>query len=535
MIAPLDANDILRTQGADALRQRVDGAAARPKLAWSRPRVDEEASDGAPNASAEDGGIRKRKFKQADRLIGIATSGEIELYHAPDGTCYADIPSNGHRQTWPLKSTGYRRWLRRAYYEATGGAPNGESMTTAIGVIEAKAQFDGQERSVHLRAAEHGGRIYLDMCDATWRVIEICADGWRIVSNPPVRFRRTAGMRALPEPTSGGEIDELRHYLQLKFAAYVLVISWLLAAMRGRGPYPILALAGEQGVGKSTAAELLRRLIDPHAAALRALPHNNRDLYIAANNGHVIALDNLSGIPTEISDSLCRLATGGGFATRALHTDSDEILFTGQRPIILTSIEDVATRSDLADRALLVTLEPIADHKRRSERELWAGFEEAAPRILGAVLDALAHGLCRLPETRLTKLPRMADYALWAAACETALWPAGTHVDAYANNRRQAVDTVLDADPVAMALRQHLDGSAKWEGTATALLDVLGELVAEHIRRSRDWPASARALSSRLTRLAPSLRRVGITIDREREAHTGRRYIHIATSTRAAP
>ena len=36
-----------------------------------------------------------------------------------------------------------------------------------------------------------------------------------------------------------------------------------------------------------------------------------------------------------------------------------------------------------------------------------------------------------LPGIGLDRLPRMADFALWAAACETALWPAGTFGRAY--------------------------------------------------------------------------------------------------------
>jgi hypothetical protein len=62
----------------------------------------------------------------------------------------------------------------------------------------------------------------------------------------------------------------------------------------------------------------------------------------------------------------------------------------------------------------------------RSETELWCAFELARPRILGALLDAAVRGLQTLPGVRLKSLPRMADFALWATACETALWPAGT-------------------------------------------------------------------------------------------------------------
>ena len=124
--------------------------------------------------------------------------------------------------------------------------------------------------------------------------------------------------------------------------------------------------------------------------------------------------------------ALCRLATGGGFAVRQLYTDQDEVLFDAARPVSLNGIEDIVERPDLADRAVFLTLEPIPEERRRPEAEIRAAFEAERPRILGALLDAVVEGLKNLPETRLPKLPRMADFALWATACETAIWPAGT-------------------------------------------------------------------------------------------------------------
>jgi hypothetical protein len=126
---------------------------------------------------------------------------------------------------------------------------------------------------------------------------------------------------------------------------------------------------------------------------LRALPREDHDLFIAASNGHLLAFDNVSGLPAWISDTLCRLATGGGFAVRQLYSDQDEVLFDAARPVILNGIEDIVTRPDLADRAVFLTLEPIPEDRRRPERELWAAFEAERPRILGVLLDAVAKGL----------------------------------------------------------------------------------------------------------------------------------------------
>jgi hypothetical protein len=181
-----------------------------------------------------------------------------------------------------------------------------------------------------------------------------------------------------------------------------------------------------KGSAKTVLSKLLRALIDPSVAPVRALPRDERELFIAASHSHVLAFDNLSGLPPWLSDTLCRLTSGGAFSTRRLFTDQDEILFAAARPVILNGIEDVITRPDLADRAILLMLAPIAEWQRRPEHALWREFELACPYILGALLDAAAQGLRMLPRARLMRLPRMADFALWATACESAYRPAGT-------------------------------------------------------------------------------------------------------------
>ena len=148
-----------------------------------------------PKKSGDTGG---RGPTQADILIELAQA--AELFHTPDGTGFADLDINGHRETWPIRSKGFRRWLARGFFEATQGAPSSEALQSALNVIEAKAHFDAPERAVHVRVGGLDGRLYLDLGDETWRAVEIDATGWRVIDNPPVRFRRAAGMQPLPVP-----------------------------------------------------------------------------------------------------------------------------------------------------------------------------------------------------------------------------------------------------------------------------------------------------------------------------------------------
>lgn len=477
----------------------------------------------------ESGDTGRRDPTQADILVELAQ--QAELFHSPDGTGFADLDINGHRETWPIRAKGFRHWLARRFFEETKGAPSSEGLQSALNVIEAKAHFDAPERIVHVRVGGHDGKLYLDLGDDAWRAVEIDAAGWRVIDNPPVRFRRSAGMQALPAPVAGGSVSTLRLFLNVKTDAdFVLVVAWVLASLRDHGPYPVLVLSGEQGSAKSTFSAILRALLDPNTAPLRALPREDRDLFIAASNGHLLAFDNVSGLPAWISDTLCRLATGGGFAVRQLYTDQDEVLFDAARPVILNGIEDIVTRPDLADRAVFLTLEPIPEERRRSEAELWAAFEAERPRILGVLLDAVVEGLKRLPGTTLPKLPRMADFALWATACETALWPAGTFWFAYCGNRDEAVESVIEADPIAAAVRALLAARTEWTGTASELLGALAEEAGERVAKARSWPDSPRALAGRLRRTATFLRKIGIDITFEREGRARTRIIRITAA-----
>src|SRR5271166_2410275 len=120
---------------------------------------------------------------------------------------------------------------------------------------------------------------------------------------------------------------------------------------------------------------------------------------------------------------------------------------------LLNGIDDIIGRSDLADRAIFLTLAPIGEDQRRSETELWREFKVARPAILGALLDAAAQGLKAMGSVHLDRLPRMADFALWATACETALWPPGTFTRAYTANRKAAIEGIIGDRVMALSRR----------------------------------------------------------------------------------
>lgn len=229
-----------------------------------------------------------------------------------------------------------------------------------------------------------------------------------------------------------------------------------------------------------------------------------------------MVFDNLSGLPNHLSDALCRLSTGGGFAVRELYSDSEEIRFNAMRPVILNGITDVVTRPDLLDRSLIITLEPIPENQRKTEEEIWTAFDQAAPAILGGLLDAVCAGLRNLNSVNLPRLPRMADFARFATAAEIGLgFQAGDFMKAYTDNRKDAISSSLDVDPLAQAIREMVDGEEWFEGTAAELLEHLETMsvITDRIKRSRTWPQSARGLRSALKRIRPLLAGTGIMIE----------------------
>jgi hypothetical protein len=501
---------------AKKLKVKQKEAAERLEKAWNeqvgnqRQKAAEEGRSGAT-------GPRAGSPSQADLFVEL-TAG-VELFHTPgghDSEGYATVVVNGHSETWPVNGKGFRRWLSKLFYDRFQKAPGSQALQDALAVIAGKAIHDGPEREVAVRVAEHGGAIYLDLADERWRAVRVTPDGWAVVADPPVKFVRKRGMLALPEPVPGGRLDDLRPLTNLPDDdAWRLFVAWLVAALRPGFPFPILAVNGEHGSAKSTLCKMARALIDPNVASLRRLPREDRDLMIAATNGWVVGFDNLSGISAALSDALCSLATGGGFATRELYTDDGEKLFDAKRPIMLNGIEDLAARADLLDRAVCLTLPEIADEKRRDERELLGCFEQTRPRILGALLDAVAAALKNLPTTRLSGKPRMADFAQWVAAVEPALgWEQGSFLKAYSHNRAAANALALESSILTAPILALMGGSDCWQGTIRELLATLEESHTDNkTRENKEWPANARKLSADLRRLAPNLRRAGVNVE----------------------
>lgn len=460
--------------------------------------------------SAKPAEERKSKSKsQSSVLVSLAEG--AELFHTSEGDTYATIPINSHHETWALRSRGFKDWLSKYYFESEGSIPNSQAIQDALNTLQGIARHDGPEHDIQIRLASVDGCIWLDLCDEHWRVVKISAEGWEIVKESLVKFRRTKGMKALPVPVAGGDASALRQLLNVTDADWPLLISWLVSAFRPGYPFPVLVLHGEQGSAKSTVSKMLRDLIDPNIAPLRSEQRDERDLMLAATNGWIVALDNLSKLPVWLSDALCRLSTGGGFATRTLYENDEETLFMAMRPIILNGIEELTTRSDLLDRSVIIHLPPIPPDRRKSEAEVWREFEAIRPFVLGSLLDGVSHALRNIETVQLEQKPRMADFALWSTAAEESLGlEGGAFISSFMGNRESANELALEASPIASTLVELVQQHGAWKGSATKLLEALNQHASDETKKQQGWPKSPNALSGALKRIAPNLRAAGI-------------------------
>ncbi|MFH1330240.1 MAG: ATP-binding protein [Actinomycetota bacterium] len=464
---------------------------------------------------------------QADQIVDLALF-RYRFGRSADGAAFA-VPVDGPplARVFRGSASSLRSELAAMYHQAYGQTPNSSAAADALTVLEGIA-LAKQAEQLYVRVAERGA-VWLDLGHSDGRFARVSDTGWTIEENPPVLFQHTRLTDPLPEPEQGGDLEELRDYLNLDEEQWLLVRGWLVAALMPSRPQPLLALVGRQGSGKSTIARLLVDLLDPSPAPLRSPPRNPTDWAVTAQASCVIALDNCSSLPDWLSDALCRAITGDGYLRRALYTDDNIAVSAFRRLLIINGIGLGALRGDLLDRAILLEPHPIRPEQRRQDQDLTTRWKAARGRILGGLLDTVARTLRQLPEVHLTSMPRMADHAEALAALDQATGTSG--LPAYLRASSRALEDAIEGHPVALAVQTLMTKGDTWgTGTATELLTKLTPEDAP-----RDWPATPQHLSEQLRRAAPLLEEAGIQIETDLPHGDGHRGIRISKMTRKLP
>jgi hypothetical protein len=464
-------------------------------------------------AQPEDKEDKEERRNQADRLIGYALVDVQGLFVDQHGAPHGLIGG----EPVPLTSRCYS-WLRRLMWEEEGRSVSGEYLKMAAGTLSAHAEFSGDSRKLHTRAAWHEAALYYELRPG--KVVRMGAGGWTFEANPPVLFRRYVNLKALPNPEAGGSLEVLDELVNLKsdrdrrlFKAYLATIP---LEHVGR---PIFNASGAMGSGKTTIGRVVKRTWDPTAP--ETVRFDPRDFLQKAAHAYVVMLDNQNTIPEWGADTLCRLVTGEADSKRRHYTDDEDFIYELKRAIVLNGINVPTERGDVLDRSLVVELERIPDGGRKTEEQLWELFEREHPRLLGALFDVLSKAIALKPSIGLSRRPRLADWGEYAAAVYEAMgWGAETFLDDWDEIVRVQNQATLDGSPVAQAIIKFMEDKEEYTASSSELhskLKVVAAQLGVDVDRDKAWPKSARWLWRRIKEVLPLLVAAGIDAGRDRD------------------
>ncbi|MEW6764913.1 MAG: hypothetical protein AB1344_03870 [Pseudomonadota bacterium] len=502
----------LREAGSlnDALQYMVERIPRPP-----RPVVPAPVTDGL-NVTGDAATVleQDRKLSPAQRIVVAVLNDRAEPIQPFLNQDSVPMARLGTGQCVRLADDRIKRRLTLAASGA-GVTPGKSTIADAEALLEARAQTAG-ERRTWLRAAriKDGFALDLGVADGRHRVAYVYPGEWKVGVAGECCFETTPHMRALPDPERGGSLEQLWALANIKTEDRALATAWLLAAMRPGVAAPILEIVGGQGSGKSTTQAMLRDLIDPVVGSLRSPPAKLDDLVAGAGSNWIQSFENVSYLSDEMQDGLCRIVTGGAFAKRQLYSDNTEHVVNVQRPVVLNAIAPVLTRQDAVDRAVRIELPTVSD--RCGADEIRQAFEVARPAILGALLDAFAGALERLPDVRIPpeRRPRMVEYArlLMAVAGVMGRDPE-VELARLLARRDEAASEAIEASPAVGALLEWA-AAHRHEGVVEATLGDLLKVLEGYRGGSREgWPRSARGLGDLIRRHGAALEKMGITAE----------------------
>ena len=472
-----------------------------------------KASKNKSEYSEKEGGEPKKSY--ADIVIEQALNYRDVFFHNSVEETFVAVDKDKFYEVYRLEDKKYQMLIRKRFYDELGKAISKDNISQAIGVLEAKALYEGEELEVYKRCAEVDGVTYYDLCNKESTIIRIDENGWSIDDSKQILFIRKNNMSEQEIPVYYEDLLGLldKHFRFKSEEDRILHAVSLVTRLISDIPHPIEVIHGEKGASKTTTMRMNKSLIDPSPRDVTSMPKAIQDLAISINNTYMACYDNLDIISSERSDLLCIASTGGVYPKRKLYTNDEESMMSLKSKITLNGINVVAIKADLIDRCILLALERISESERMEERLLWSSFNEDKPKILGAMLTALSRAKRIYPTLKLTKLGRMADFTMWGYAVAEALEIGGEEfLKAYLNNQKKANQEAVESNPVATALIKYMEENSNFTGTVTNLLTVLNQVaeVEQIDTTSKLWAKEPNVLSRRLNEMKSNLELEGI-------------------------
>jgi energy-coupling factor transporter ATP-binding protein EcfA2 len=415
---------------------------------------------------------------------------DAQLYKGDDGEVYARFRSEDSIKVAPLDSKECTDWQIQHCMQYSIPV---KADAIKLAVASAKSNLPSKPAAVCVRVGARSDRneLYWDLADGTGRAVKVTPDGWSMVDDAAVLFPFSPGRGVLTEPSKAGSIHCLREKFDLSAYNEALIISFCLGCLRGKGPYPILAIVGPEGSGKTTLAAYLRALVDPGTPMLRNMPKKDTELAISARDNHLLAYDGIEAVPAWFGRAICKVSKGTVFSSYL--KGQERILFQGARPVILAGAEEMLLDRELASRTLIVRLEA----RTRFQSNMTEDFEGLA-EMRGALLDVISHALGRWRDINIPEPRKDYEFEKWMAACDLSRWGLETFQDAYETGISDAVSDAVELDPFLLAFQTYMSKVGTFRGTAGELLRELNGIKGTF--KGNRWPKTPRAIAGRLRR-----------------------------------
>ncbi|NLT37301.1 MAG: hypothetical protein GXX95_03970 [Methanomassiliicoccus sp.] len=474
--------------------------------------------------SEDKGRSRNGSDEQVDFLLQLARQdGEAEFFHDAANVPFIRVVNESHHEVKAVGEQDFSDWLKYQAVKVAGHAPKKDPLNQAIDTISVLARFEGEEREVYIRKGAHDGAFYYDLCNASWQSIRISADGWQVVDDPPVMFRRFDTMRPQVIPLSGRPeaLDEIvrlinttperRRLLKYQIAAFnVADINHYNAFF-----------LGPQGSTKSTGNDVVKALDDPGTDNRDSLPLKEDDLDLILSRRCTAAFDNISRINLEISDKLTKANSMGRSSRRTLYTNNDENGRRYRTKIILNAIGlDGGVRPDLLDRTIIYNCEVVDESQRLGQGEVNARIDQLLPYAFGAALDLLVKAIPIYEQLSDCKgwSPRLKDAYLWMMAIAKVDGMGEEEFEILFKKVIEQRDSdAIEGDPLAIAL-EHVAEIGGFVGTAAQLHELLnapGLDIPELCQidtKDKAWPRGGIGIGMRLPRIIAPLRSRGVYV-----------------------
>ena len=468
----------------------------------------------------------KMKKVEALRLPTDAFVREVAtqniLFHDQFGEAYIAIGGKGS-EVYRINSKECTAWLNVYAYQNYHVILKNNQATDIRRALEGFA-LCGKDNEIVLepRLRKIGDDIWYDLGK---EAVQITKNGWKIVDEPSIMFRRYSHQKPQVKPVKGGDIQLFRKFTNITDDKdWDMFLAFAVSTLIPDIPRPILVINGSQGAGKSTPMRMLKDLADPSRLVSAGKITGEMELARLANRHSLLFFDNLSFLEKDNSDILCRLITGDGFSKRKLYSDDDEVIYSYKRPLMLNGINNFITQADLLDRAIILNVERISEEKRLTELELWGKFEEEKPLILGAMFTILSKAMKIFPETPTSGLPRMADFGRWGCAIYSAIneKPFTEFQSILSHNKERQIEESIEADPVAQLAKFLAERFTRCSGTAADFYHAPEYIEATDtpteifcLRDRTNWPKDLSQIGKRIRKAEGTLRESGIRIEFE--------------------